>query len=273
MRLLLHRTLITAPFTVPLSAGWVSPAPGVTVEMRDQLRGADLDERDAALLPAAELSVVGATYRVVPDAAVVSEAVGAIAMRTPVRPDEVERGPVRLWGTSGAGEVLARATVRPFYGIEPTAWVREGEEAAEAQVVIVEGAEALRPPEAGYAEDLCRAWFILTGMPVVSHVLVVPEGTERDALAPVSWLFSALRAVSHERRRELRGTVAEADKLSLDRVVPTLAAQRLALEEGDRRALLALLQRGSRGSQYPPLTEVRFLEPETLGSASDPAGK
>ena len=111
------------------------------------------------------------------DVAVIADGNGAIAMRTPVRPDEVEATPVRLLDTSGIAELLARATLRPFYGIEPTGWVRDGDspEAARAEVVIVEGAEALREPEAGFSEDLSRAWFILTAQPVVSHVLLVPR--------------------------------------------------------------------------------------------------
>lgn len=262
MRLILHDTLVTAPVVFPLSAGWVTPGVDVAVEARSEVRGETLGAEEIALLPAAEVAAAQGTHRVVPDVAVVAEASGAVAMRTPVRPDDVERGPVRLWGTSGAGELLARATLRPFYGIEPTAWVRDDadEAAARAQAVIVEGAEALRPPETGFAEDLCRAWFILTGTPAVSHVLLAPNGADRAALRPALATLDALRSAGHERRRELRRAVAETHALDLDRLVPMLSALRLALDEGDRRALLALLQRGLRGSSYPPLGDVRFLD-------------
>src|SRR3712207_7483724 len=55
-------------------------------------------------------------------------------------------------------ELLARATLKPYYGIEPASWVRDGDssDAVRAEVVVVEGAEALREPEAGYSEDLSR---------------------------------------------------------------------------------------------------------------------
>ena len=260
MRLILHDTLATAPFVYPLAAGWLEPGADVEVEARSEVRGDTLGAEEMALAPAAEVAATQETHRVVPDVAVVAEAIGAVAMRTPVRPDDVERGPVRLWGTSGTGELLARATLRPFYGIEPTAWVRDDEAAARAQAVIVEGAEALRPPETGFAEDLCRAWFILTGMPAVSHVLLAPDGADRAAVRPALATLDALRSVGHERRRELRRAVAETHGLDLDRLVPMLSALRLALADGDRRALLAFLQRGLRGSGYPPLGDVRFLE-------------
>ncbi len=261
MRLLLHDTLVTAPFTHPLAAGWIEP--GVPLEVRAELRGGDLSAEHVALLPAAEVAAAQATHRVAPDAAVVAGVAGAVAMRTPARPDEIERGPVRLWRTSGTAELLARATLRPFYGIEPTGWV-SGEDdpaAASAQVVVVEGAEALRPPEVGFGEDLCRAWFILTGVPAVGHVLLVPDGADRDVLGPALATLDALRVAAHERRRELRQAVATAHDLPFERLVPVLADQRLVLEEGDRRALLMLLQRGLQGSTYPPLEAVRFLDP------------
>ena len=127
-------------------------------------------------------------------------------MRTPVRPDEVESTPVRLLDTSGIAELLARATLRPFYGIEPTAWVRASDspEAARAEVVIVEGAEALREPEAGFSEDLSRAWFILTAQPAVSHLLLVPSALRPADLTSVLTFLAAAKTAGLARRREWR---------------------------------------------------------------------
>ena len=266
MRLLIHDTLATAPFAYPLTAGWALPAEGVIAEVRVELRGGDLAPDDAALLPASEVALCQETHQVVPDAAVIADGAGAVAMRTPVRPDEVERSPVRLLDTSGTAELLARATLRPFYGIEPTAWVTSEDDrppaAAEAQVVVVEGVEALRPPEAGFAEDLSRAWFILTGTPAVTHVLLAPLTADRAALQPVLATLATLRQAAAERRREWRQDLATRHDLPRDRLNAVFAAQRLTLEPDDRRALLLLLQRGGRGSAFPPPTALRFLEPE-----------
>lgn len=277
MRLLIEDTLATATFVVPYAAGWVAPGAGATLEARPGLRGGDVGPDDIALVSSAEVAPLAESHRVAPDAAVVAGSVGAVSLRTPVRPDEVERGPVRLLGTSGAGELLARATLRPFYGIEATAWPgawrglpAEGTAAATAdddraiaaaQAVVVEGAEALRTPEAGFAEDLCRAWLILTGVPAVTHVLVVPAEAEQAALAPALALLAALREAGLARRREWRRGLAEREGLALDRVHAFFAEQRLALTGEDRRALALLLQRGGRGSAYPPLGALRFLDP------------
>lgn len=264
MRLLIHDTLATTTFAAPSRAGWVVPAADVTVETRPDLRGGEVGPEDVALAPVAAVLICQATHRVVPDVAVVAGAVGPVAMRTPVRADDVERTPVRLLGTSGAGELLARATLRPFYGIEPTAWVTGDTDpaAAAAQVVIVEGAAALQPVEGGFAEDLCRAWFVLTGTSAVTHVLLAPAGADRVALGPILATLAALREAGHERRSELRRTLADTHELPLDRVHAFFAEQRLMLEDVDRRGLLMLLQRGTRGSTYPALAGVSYLEPE-----------
>jgi predicted solute-binding protein len=257
VRLLLHDTLATAPFTHPMTVGWVEPAGEVAVV--PHLRAVDVNADDVALVPTAEAALLRETHRIVPDVAVVSGAEGAIVMRVPVRPDEIERTPVRLWEVSGTAELLARATLRPFYGIVPTVWTAE--ESAEAQVVVVEGVEALRTPEGGFAENLCRAWVILTGEPVVTHVLVAPVAFARADVAPVLATLTALREAGHARRRELRAQLAQTHDLAPDRLLALFADQRLSLERSDRRALLMLVQRGGRGSAYPAVAEFGYLEP------------
>src|SRR5215213_675882 len=176
VRLLIDDTFATSTYTVPITAGWISPPEGITIDIANQLAADAATEESVILAPASDILRLQQTHQVAGDVAVLADGNGAIAMRTPVRPDEVEATPVRLLDTSGIAELLARATLRPFYGIEPTTWVREGDspEAARAEVVIVEGAEALREPEAGFSEDLSRAWFILTAQPAVSHLLLVP---------------------------------------------------------------------------------------------------
>jgi hypothetical protein len=256
MRLFIDETFATGTITVPIVSGWVTPPNGVTVELVDRLTATALAADDAALLPSSELLSLQRSHVVVPDVAVIADGTGAVAMRTPVRPDSIGSTPVRLLDTSGGAALLARAILTPFYGIDPASWVRDSDapEAARAEVVIVEGAEALREPEAGFSEDLSRAWFILTAQPVVSHVLVIPRGmaaTSRDAT--VSFLDAA-RTEGYGRRREWRPAMADREDVPRDRANAFWAAQRLVLEEADRHALRDLLRRGSpRTSSSLPL--------------------
>jgi predicted solute-binding protein len=262
VRLLIDDTFATSTYTVPITSGWVSPPEDITVEIANRLTTDSASEERIVLAPASVILHLQQTHAVAADVAVIADANGAIAMRTPVRPDEVEATPVRLLDTSGAAELLARATLRPFYGIEPTTWVREGDspEAARAEVVIVEGAEALRDPEAGFSEDLSRAWFILTAQPAVSHVLLVPNSLRPADLSHVLTFLDAARTEALARRPEWRPQLADREGVGRDRASAFWTAQRLKMEPADRQALLDLLGRGSRGTSDPPPANVVFID-------------
>jgi Menaquinone biosynthesis len=261
VRLLIDETFATATYTVPITAGWISPPDGITVDIANRLMADGAAPESAILAPASGILHLQQTHQVASEIAVIADGNGAVAMRTPVRPDEVEATPVRLLDTSGIAELLARATLRPFYGIEPTTWVREGDspEAARAEVVIVEGAEALREPEAGFSEDLSRAWFILTAQPAVSHLLLVPSALPPADLTSVLTFLDAARTEGLARRREWRPELADREGVGRDRASAFWAAQRLKLEMADRRALLDLLGKGSRGTSDPSPANVGFI--------------
>ena len=262
VRLLIDTTFATGTYAVPITSAWVSRPENVMVELVDRLAPETVAEDMVVLASSSEIPRLQQTHTVVTDIAVVADANGAIAMRTPVRPDEVEATPVRLLDAGGAAELLARATLKPFYGIEPTTWVHDGDspDTTRAEVVIVEGAEALREPEGGFSEDLSRAWFILTAQPVISHVLLVPRTLPPERLSDIVSFLDAARVVGHERRRDWRPQLADREGIGRDRASAFWAAQRLRLEEPDRRALLNLLQRGSQGKSGPPLRSVEFLD-------------
>jgi predicted solute-binding protein len=265
MRLLIDETLATAPLTFPLAAGWVSAEQVTRVDVHPNLRAshfAAAGDDVVALVPLAEVTACQQTHIVAPDLAVVAGYTGAIVARMPLRPDAIDRTVVHLWQTGSAAEVLARATLRPFYGIEPASWVTDAdaEGAAEARVVVTEGVEALRPLETGFAEDLCRAWFIMTGMPAVTHLLLVPRDRERGDLATALTTLDALRQTGHQRRREIRRELSARHDLPLDSLNALFSEQRLVLTRDDRGALSRLLTQGLRGSAYPPLTKLEFLD-------------
>ena len=262
MRLLIDDTFATATYTVPITSGWVSPPEAVRVEVTNHLTVDSATEESVVVAPASLILRLQQTHQVAGDIAVIADGNGAIAMRTPVRPDEVEATLVRLLDTSGSAELLARATLRPFYGIEPTGWVRadDSPEAARAEVVIVEGAEALREPEGGFSEDLSRAWFILTAQPVVSHVLLVTRALPPADLTSVLNFIDAARTEGLARRREWRPKLADREGVGRDRASAFWAAQRLKLELADRRALLDLLSKGSQGTSDPLPANVDFVD-------------
>ncbi len=266
MQAVLDDTLITAMLTLPVQQGW-TPVDGVTTRAR--LRSDDIGAKVAALLPAGEATALAASHVIVPEVAIVCDAAGAIAMRTPVRPDAIEESVVRLYDVSLTAELLLRATLRPFFGITASgfAHTEADDEAADAQIVLVEGIPALQSPEAGFQEDLSRAWFILTGLRLVSHVLVVPvESLEEDIAALVSELRRRI-ATGVERRRDVRVALAADNDLDRERLVEVTSRLRWDLERPDVESLQMLIARGTWGTSVPrTLPAVRAVESDSSTS-------
>lgn len=266
MQVLLDDTLITALLTVPIREGWVQAE---TFRPRPRLRAADVGAAVAALLPAGEATGLAQSHRIVPEVAVVCDGVGAIAMRTPVRPDGIEASVIHLYGVSRTAELLLRATLRPFFGITASGFVDDAaaEGAAEAQVVVVEGIDALQHPQAGFQEDLCRAWFILTGLRLVSHVLVVPANAADNDVAAVVGELRHLIESGVERRRDVRVALAADHDLDRDRLVEVTNRLRWTLEPADVDSLQLLTARGAWGTSVP-----RTL-PALRGAGADTGGR
>lgn len=277
MRLLLHDTLETRALVEPFRAGWVDPA-GLEVVIDPDLTADRVGAEDVALLPTGELGRLADRVQVVPDVAVLADGAGPISLRVPVRPDEVEVTPVRLIDVGPTAELVARATLRPYFGIEVSAWLRgDDATAAEAQAVVIGGGAALAEPEGGFAEDLCRAWFIMTGQATVLHVLVAPRGMTREVLAPVLALFAAAQALDKTQRREIRRPVAERYGLTIERVTAFYERLFYVMEADDLESLAELFRRGAPGSRIAapgplavmPSPLVEPVEEEDAGFVPD----
>ena len=258
MRLVLHDSLATLPLTVPIRSGWVERG-DLEIVFDDDLVAVSVRSDDVALIPAGELCGLTDRFQVVPDIGVIADSEGPISLRVPVRPDEVAATPVTLLGTGSTAEILARAVLRPFFGIEVTRWTHESD--LEAQAVVVEGEAALTPPEVGYAEDLCRAWFILTGQATVLDVLIAPLGTERPSLEPVLRVLNAATAVDKAQRREIRRQMAERLGLSTEAVNAFFERLFFSLEADDEASLTEMLRRGVPGSPFPVPGPIAFMAP------------
>lgn len=256
-RVLVHQTFGTLPVLLSVELEWVQP--GVRFEARPGLNASQVGLEDFALLPSVESARLVATHLILPEVAVTATNTGAIAMHTPVRPDEVETSPVRLFHVSSTAEFLARATLREFYGITPSAWQTEA--SATAGVVVLEGVDALAEPEAGFSEDLVRAWFILTGRAVVTHVLLAPLGATESERQAVVASFREVLSVSSERRRDLRAVITEQAGLTRERVTAALLSQRYSMTPGDLQSLIWLIRRGAPGTNITPVDSLPILWP------------
>lgn len=271
MTLLIDDSLMTAQIRIPLAEGWVET--GVPFEFRKNLRAADVGTGDVAVIASPEATLLGRTHVIAPDIAVVAEAISAIAMRTAIRPDGVEETPIRMLDAGPIAEVLMRALLRPFFGITASTFVTDENDpaAAEAQVVVVDGALGLTEPESGFHEDLARAWFILTGQAVVHAVTVVGVEVEARGPEPEMDALKQAAALGVERRRDVRRTIAEAGDIDRDRLVELTNRIRFEMMPADRQSLRNLMARGAWGTRYQRILpayrdEIPADEPAAPGS-------
>jgi hypothetical protein len=259
MRLLLDESLATLPVTETVRAGLASL--GLPVEILGGLKAGGVSPDDAALINTGEYGALQETHQLLANLAVIFDKEGPVVMRTPVRPDAIEQTPIRLIDASSSAELLARATVNSFFGIMPEGFLRD--DAPDSQAIVVEGAMALTPPEAGFNEDLIRAWFILTSEAYVSHLLVIPNEASEEERAALASAADVLKAATVEHRRDIRTRIVQSTGLDRDRLTALFQATRWSLGTEDRRALLMLLQLGNKSRQAGPyVSKLQFAGEE-----------
>lgn len=259
---LIDDTLSTALIAYPLAQGWVTDLDTDGLELVAGLTAEQVTQRGGktcALLNSVDAALLAERFAVVTDLALVSHHAGAISLWTPGRPDEVEQATAALDGVSRTAEAVARATIPHFYGIEIAGWSRV---VSRSEVVIREGVEALRQNEPGELSDLVRAWFILSGFPLPTHILVVPKDLAADDPSAVEALVGRLTRVLEvgtQRRRELRRNLAEQYDLNRERLLALHTEQTTTLSKTARKAWFDLLRRVGRGMSLPPAIEPTVI--------------
>ncbi len=258
--LLVDRALETAYIT----AG-IERADSDSVKLLDRLTAANVEASDFALIPTPEIALLTGTHGVDTTFGVSVAESGAIAMRSPIRPDEIEDASILLYDVSSTAELLARATIWPYYGMKASAWTREPD--GTSTVTIVDGLAALEPVEAGLSEDLVRAWYILTEQSVVTHLLAIPVGAADEDVERIRTGLSEAVAAGYAARREVRRALQEESSVEGDRLVAFLAGLRCELDTDDRVAAYSLIARGSGGTRFPLIREIPWrLSGESEGA-------
>lgn len=235
MRLIVPDDLLTTYLAAAAERPSTSTALSPSVGAPDPTNQA----QDAVLVAVGDLSSWTETHAVVPTAGVATTGRVGIALATPVRPDMIDEPTVWLRDVSTTARLLVRATFERYYGAAVRAWTTTGEG---AEAVVVEGVEAIRPPEAGFRDDLGRAWFILNGVPVVTHLLLVPSGADPAAVEEATRWVQTSGGLDKERRRKARERLAARAELPAADLVDLLAAVRTTLEPADLAAAKLLFQ-------------------------------
>ena len=191
---------------------------------------------------------------------------GVVALQSAIRPDELEQPAIWIRTSGPTAELLARATIAQ-YQLPAARLVRiKHSGAADAEVVIID--EAAGPIEAGFREDLTRAWFVLTGLPFVSHLLAVPSGADPEQVAAVADWIGAGGGLDKEQRRAVRDEVAADTGATLDDLVNLMTGIRWRLGLDDRRSVAELFALGVADQIGP----VRWYRDENKPGSQTPAG-
>ena len=169
---------------------------------------------------------------------------GTIQFLAPVRGDELDAPVICLRTESVTTELLARATVAPYFGFSVAGWV--GPDADRYDGLIVDELAGLAPPESGYREDLVRAWFVLTGMPLVQHVLAVPAAADP---AETDSLIALLSAVEFAAGSHIAEIAAESGA-TIDAVGAVFAEIDTELMVEHRRSIPELFARARLGPRF-----------------------
>lgn len=254
MTLYIDDNLMTGMIAIPFREGWLET--DLNAQVVPNLTADKVGTQDVALISVAEAASLVDTHFIDPSVAVAGgstpeSAISAIVMRTPVRPDGVEETPIRMIDTTPTAELLIRALLRPYFGITGAGFVHDAADpaAAEAQVVILDGPRGLTDADHGYQEDLAKAWYVLTGTPVVYAVAVVgihADGGDKE----IALLKDAL-VVGQERRREVRRILArDDDSVDRDRLAAMTNGLRYELDATDVRSASNLLSRGTWGTSW-----------------------
>lgn len=220
-----------------------------------------------AFTPLAEYAELQDDYAILPELAAGGQHDAATILVGDRRLDEVDNPLVDLGASSRTTELLTRATLLKFYGITAATWLHDGDEFpapsdTQQTIEIRDGGEALHlldTPGDRVISDLGRAWFILTGLPPVSHLLLAPNNSlETLWLKEVLAALPAALEVVHERRRELRRTLAERYGVSRDLLNTYYSDQFLALTGDAQKSILAIFPAGAWGMDLPTVSRLNL---------------
>jgi predicted solute-binding protein len=280
------------PLTHALHAGWVTPPGPIQLVAPDALEAAAA-QGALALAPPLVWAQRSITHGLVADIAVTSSVRGTAALAAARRPDELDDAEIDARDVSPTTEALARllgarhfgadtwhvtrqpgpaAAARLLEGDRALAALVEAEAAQTAQQLVPpvegdgdedDGAAAAPPPAGGYVEDLARAWFVLTGSPWVSHVMMAERQTIEDRPAAVAaWVAALAESLRLGREREVAVVATAAARLDLPkgglRRLFRARGYRLGAEE--RQALTRFLQLAARHAGLPAPPAVTPIE-------------
>jgi chorismate dehydratase len=269
-----------APLFFPLEAGWTALPTGITSQTDEPVkleRALLAGELDVAPVNPAFYAVHANSLSLLPyPVRAFDLAADSIFFISLKRPDQLDQARVAISPSSQTGEVLLKIIASKYYGLAPKAFSVPTEATAldalqgQADTCVISGEAAMRA--AGWAkakgyfvEDLTKAWWIMTGLPLPTYLLAVrkewtrtePEATNLTR----SLMLSFRRALqnSQEQRPTLLVRAADRTGLPVQALDDHYRLQRYELNEAHLRGLLEFYRRATALSLLPPVEDLSFF--------------
>jgi chorismate dehydratase len=292
LRLGLTSDIDFAPLFFPLEAGWAALPNGVTTRTEDPARlekallAGQLDI--APVNPVLYATHTGSLSLLPYPVKATDLASDSIFFISTKRPDQLDQATVAVSPNSQTGETLLKILAGKYYGLNPRPFPVPSEAAAlealqdQADTCIISGEAAMRA--AGWAkakghfvEDLTKAWWIMTGLPLPTYLLAVrKEWTRTDPEATNlarSLMLSFRRAIQSgvEQRNTLLDRASTKTGLPVAALDDHYRLQRYELNEGHLRGLLEFYRRTAAQNLLPLVQDLDFFPSLTpLAAAPTP---
>ena len=283
-----------APLFFPIEAGWVSLPNGTTTktgtlaELEKALIAGELD-----VAPVTPLTYANNTrlLRILPTPVRAFElAADSVFLISTRRLDRLDKVRVAVSPNSLMGEAILKIIASSYYGVSPETLLVPSEAAAlealqgKAEACVISGEAAMRAvgwakSKAHFVEDVTKAWWIMTGLPLPLYLFAVrQEWTEQEANAPAMArnLMLALRSAiqySNDQRPTLLSRVEAQTGLPGEALDNHFRAQRYDLNEGHLRGLLEFYRRAANLSLLTAPDDLAFfpaLSPLAAAPAAPP---
>ena len=291
LRLGLTSDIDFAPLFFPLEAGWAGLPNGITTRTDDPARlekallAGELDIAPVnPVLYATHINSLSLLPYPVKATDLASDSIFFISTQ---RPDQLDEATVAVSPNSQTGEMLLKILAAKYYGLNPKPFPVPSEASAlealqgQADTCIISGEAAMRA--AGWAkakghfvEDLTKAWWIMTGLPLPTYLLAVRKewtraGPEATNLAR-SLMVSFRRAIQSgvEQRSTLLDRASHKTGLPVPALDDHYRLQRYELNEGHLRGLLEFYRRAAAQGLLPQVQDLDFF-PSLTPLAATPA--
>ncbi|HEX2916159.1 MAG TPA: MqnA/MqnD/SBP family protein [Chloroflexia bacterium] len=292
LRLGISKDADMAVLFFPFEAGWVDPPNGTSL-ISKPLADLEKDLLEGALDVAPVSPVTYARnysrLRLLPTPVRAFDlAADSVFLFSRKRLDFIDQVKVAVSPNSSLGEAILQIIAPKYYGITPEIVYSPSEAAAlealqgQTEVSIVSGEAAMRA--AGWAkakgyfvEDLTKAWWIMTGLPLPVYLFAVRQEwtvQEPDAVGKIRSLMLAFRRAiqySQEQRPTLLQRLEQQTGLPEDALDAHYRAQRYDINESHLRGLLEFYRRAAAARIFTAPDDLAFF-PALSPLAPAPSG-